>query len=244
MLIIARDAAEPLRRALCSLEEVRRSVASEVVVHVDDRSDAATEEVALRFGARCARGCFEGFGAFKEAGRRRCAGRWILSLDADEVLDRCLRRSVVDAARGPADFGGAVSVLTRVGEAPLRRGPWSRVWRVRLFPRELGHWEASEVVHEAVRLSAPTRRLEGTLHHASFADVAELRRKLLSYARLSAAMRGGERRWARGVAGGVWGAARHLVAHGGLAQGRLGWSIAAASGEASLARWTAGAGGE
>lgn len=239
ILIVARDAADELSGLLEALAPLRPpAFEGEVVVLVDDRTTDRTADVAQARGARTFLGRFEGFGAFKEHGRRLCRGRWLLNLDADELPDADLCRHIRQVVQADIPTAWQLAIRTCVGQRPMRRGPFASEWRLRMFPADLGHWSAEDRVHEVPIVSVPIDRLDGQVIHHSFADLEQLRVKYARYAAIDAARRVGPPSPVRGAARGALRALKYLVLHGGLLLGTTGLQIARCQMAATFSRWT------
>lgn len=150
-----------------------RRVADEIVV-VDSGSTDGTQDLARRLGARVIEEPWRGFGAQKNFGDAAATHDWILSLDADEILDEALQASILSAkARG---LTGAYELTRRnwyYGRF-LRHGFEYPDRKVRLFHRSTASW-SDDRVHEVLRLPAGTAvaRLDGHLHHYTYRRVEE-----------------------------------------------------------------------
>ena len=110
--LIARDEEDRLPGALASV-----AFADERIVVVDAASTDRTEEVARQEGARVVVRPFDGFGRQKNAAASLATNRWILSIDADEIVSpsRC--------ATAPSSRTHSILSHARVGQSwrPVRQ---------------------------------------------------------------------------------------------------------------------------
>ncbi|HNR32598.1 MAG TPA: glycosyltransferase [Candidatus Hydrogenedentes bacterium] len=142
-VLIVKNEAARLARCL----EALRSVADEIVV-VDTGSTDATEAVARAFTSRVY--CFawrDDFAAARNAALAHATGDWVLSIDADEVVDapedaRTLLLSFA-AANDPTAVG-TIEVLSPTG--PEDDAPASRDHLERFFRR--GAYRFAGAIHE------------------------------------------------------------------------------------------------
>ena len=240
ILIIARDAAAHLDALFESLDGLKLLLAREFecVVLVDSRTQDNTAQIALNYAATVYTETFEGFGAFKEQGRRRCRGRWILNLDVDERPDAELLRAVADVISRDEPFAYSLDIRTYLGQTPTRFGPFAAERRVRLFPRVLGHWDSEAIVHETPSLSVPIHRLPGTIKHLSFKDSADCIERFERYARHQARTRAQPPSLARAISRASWRASRYLLLHGGLLRGAVGVTMAVAIARGTYIKWS------
>lgn len=150
--LIVRNEAAVLERCLRSV----RTFADELCV-VDSGSDDATVDIARRFGARVKielsladrSGRLRDFAAARNAALAMAHGHWVLSIDADEVLEiaqpEALRALLANERLHAVELrifsGGLRWYLPRL----VRRMPWTR-WHGR--------------VHEWVEIRGPIRRTD------------------------------------------------------------------------------------
>lgn len=146
---------------------------SEIVV-LDSGSVDRTREIATGFGARVETRPFTDYADQKNAAIALATRNWILSVDADEILDEMLRRSILDivgaATKTPENgfrvrrqlvFMGREMRFGRTKDRPLR-----------LFRRGRGRFESR--IHEKVILdSGAAGILPGRLAHWSYESIAD-----------------------------------------------------------------------
>lgn len=184
--IIARNEADRLGRAIDSV----KTVASDVLVVLDNQSTDNTEEVARQHGARVMARDWTGFGEQKRFAEQNCQHDWIISLDADEALSDEMQQEIRDMfAFGkvpPLNF----YIMPRVEIFPgkTRPAPFSDVepW-LRLFNRTWGMTNPSPT-HDTVDVpkGQTVGRLKGKLYHYSIRSLGHLIKKYDSYTDLQA----------------------------------------------------------
>lgn len=191
-VIITRDAGPRFAAVLASVALCR-----EVLV-VDSGSADGTIELARAAGARVEHQPFLGYGPQKRRAVALAAHDWILSIDADEVLDadaqaacRCLDLSDPDAC-------WEIRRRTFVGHREVRHGAWRDERVLRIFNRTTADFKDLPV-HEEVTATRSPRLLAGSLLHYSFADPIAVLERSLRYARLKAGIMRG-----RGESPGPW----------------------------------------
>ena len=217
------------RNAALHLAEVLRSVemCDERLV-LDSGSTDGTVEVARAAGARVEHQPFLGYGPQKQRAVELATHDWILSLDADEVLD-----NAAQAACGRLDFSTVAECWafrrrTFVGTREVLHGPWRGERVLRLFHRTTAGFKPLPV-HEEVESQRPPGLLEGSILHWSFVDCRDVLQRSLRYAPLKAGimLAKGEkpRRWTlplRGLAAFV----KCYLVRGGWRDGAAGFVIA------------------
>ena len=171
VIIPTRNEARNLPRCLESLREV-----AEVYV-VDSQSTDATPEIARQFGAKVVQ--FHYHGGWPK--KRQWAldtlplhCEWVLLLDADEVLTPGLFEEIRQAIQGGHYDGYYIGLEMHFLGRRLRHGD-SRLWKLALFRRGLGHFECrlwdqnasmgDMEVHEHVIVRGSTSQLKTQLIH-------------------------------------------------------------------------------
>jgi glycosyltransferase involved in cell wall biosynthesis len=178
-IVITRDAGQHLAATLASV-----TFCAERLV-LDCGSTDATVALARAAGARVEHQPFLGYGLQKRRAVELAAHDWILSLDADEVLDDEAAAAVrsLDLADPRACY--AFRRRTFVGPREVRHGPWGGETVLRLFHR--AHATFSPLsVHEQVEARTTPRLLPGSILHHSFTDCADVITRSVRYARLKA----------------------------------------------------------
>ena len=145
-----------------------QAVSDEIVV-IDSGSTDNTVEVCMAYGARVITNPWCGYSEQKNFGNAQASFDWILSLDADEVLNEDLIRSILIWKRNPR--AASFKRMTNYCGTFIKHGGWYPDVKVRLFNKQETQWEGT--IHEVLRgLSKEnTYLLEGDCLHYSYYSV-------------------------------------------------------------------------
>ncbi len=181
-VVLTQNEARNVERCLASLAPV----ADEILV-VDGGSTDDTVARCERQGARVLRQPWLGFGPQKNVGNAAARHEWILSIDADEVLDERLQQSIAAAKARGLEGIYEVSRLNWYYGRFLRHGFEYPDRKIRLFPRAEASWDARQV-HEQLVLARPmpVTRLDGHLLHYTYRRLEEHVLKANRYTNLAA----------------------------------------------------------
>lgn len=194
--LIARDEEDRLPDALASV-----AFADEHIVVVDSATTDRTEEIAREAGALVLVRNFDGFGQQKNAAAALASNRWILSIDADEIVSPRLAveiRACLAAAASETSPPAAFRVPIRLEflGRELRFGRDTVVRPARLYDRTRAHF-SDEPVHEKILATGRVESLHESVLHRSYRDLAHYLEKLDRYTTLAS-----EAKWAAGKGGG------------------------------------------
>ena len=147
-----------------------QAVADEIVV-IDSGSTDDTIEVCKAYGARVISHRWSGYSAQKNFGNNQTSLDWILSIDADEVLNETLIQSILKWKRNPQ--AACFKRMTNYCGTFIKHGGWYPDVKVRLFNKQETQWEGT--IHEVLRgLSKEnTFLLEGDCLHYSYYSVEQ-----------------------------------------------------------------------
>jgi glycosyltransferase involved in cell wall biosynthesis len=179
-VLITYEAERHLDRVLDGLE-----VCDEIVV-LDSGSNDRTREIAAAHGAAWHEHPFDGFGPQKRRATALARHDWVLSVDADEVLDTQAQNALRGLPWSALDPADCWRLCRRpfIGAREIRHGHWLPDRVVRLFNRQV-HGFSAAAVHESVTPTGPVHDLAGSVLHFSYPDLAALFRA--DYHRLKAA---------------------------------------------------------
>ena len=202
--------------------------ADEIII-LDSGSTDDTVAVCREYTDAVVQTDWPGFGRQKQRALDLASGDWVLSLDADEVLDPELKREIdfTLAQEPPPHQAYTLPWLIHAFGTTLQHAHWARA-PLRLFRRECGRFSPA-IVHEKVVLQPGCRvgQLQAPLHHYSYRDLAHARAKLRAYAQLQAEERhaaGHRCRWpALAWLRAIWNWVDNFLLRAAFLDGRGGW---------------------
>ena len=185
-ILIVCNEADRIRPCLDAL----KGWADEIIV-LDSGSQDATVAICREYTDQIFETDWPGFGPQKQRALARASSDWVLSLDADEVLDPELKTEIdfTLAQNPPPHQAYTLPWRTHAFGTTLQHGRWARA-PLRLFRRELASF-TPVAVHEKLLMRPGCRvgHLQAPLHHYSYRDIEHARAKLFGYAQLQAAER-------------------------------------------------------
>jgi glycosyltransferase involved in cell wall biosynthesis len=216
VVIITHNEEANIGRTLASVQPLVSDGKGEIII-VDSGSTDRTVEIAELLGARVFVERWKGYAAQKNSAIEKARGDWILSLDADESLESGLAGEILAVTHGGLNSesmkGDSLEVVEPViaAEESLQRGKdvstvglwiprknfflgrWIEhggFWpdrKLRLFRPAAGKFE-DRAVHEDVKLSGSTQRLQGALLHHSYPTLTDYIDHMNRYSSLGAEM--------------------------------------------------------
>jgi len=205
VVIITHNEEANIARTLHSVQPLVADGKGEIIV-VDSGSTDRTIEIARSLGAKVFVEEWKGYAAQKNSAIDKATADWILSLDADEEVDRDLGELIPHAIseKSPprpellAAMGVSTSDVKAVGYWIRRRNKFLGRWiegggfwpdpKLRLFRRDAGRFE-DRTVHEDVRVEGITGRLySGALIHHSYPTLSDYIDHMNRYSSLGAEM--------------------------------------------------------
>lgn len=157
---------------------------------VDAQSEDGTAQLAQECGARVVTHKWSGYGAQKNFAVSQSREKWILSIDADEVMTAELAAEIRSELAEPRFDAYRVRVPTYFLGEPLRH--YGRAPRdpghIRLFRKDRAHF-SERPVHEVVEVQGAVGWLSSPLLHYCYPTVGTYWRKIHYYAPLEAQAR-------------------------------------------------------
>jgi glycosyltransferase involved in cell wall biosynthesis len=184
--IIARNEEENLKRLLPNITGFAEEI---ILVHNDCHDD--TVRIAKDHSVRCFNEIWHGYKEQKNLAIQKCTKKWILCMDADEVLSDKLKQSISDFLldSGENKFSGAsFNRCSFFMGKWIRHGDWYPDKKNRLLRATMGVWEGGEV-HEHLVIGGEVCHLKGDLLHYSYDSILELPQKMSVYAKQFARQR-------------------------------------------------------
>jgi glycosyltransferase involved in cell wall biosynthesis len=225
VVIITKNEADVISRCIL----MARCITDDIVI-IDSGSTDKTLDIAYEYGCRVYRETWDGYGANKNKGINAAKYDWILSIDADEIPDEELIRSLHKQKFDNPTAVYDIKFRSYFGVKPIRFGSWGRDHHIRLFNRKLVKWSET-LVHETLLMpnNKTKKKLSGHLHHYSVKDIGEYERKCSYYAKLSAKKYFHNGKKANSIklyVSPVFGFIKNYIVYLGFLDGREGWDIA------------------
>jgi len=174
VVMIVKDEEKKLERALQSVKW-----ADEIIV-IDGGSRDGTVRVAKRFTSKVFQRVFDDFSSQKNFAMEQAKGEWILSLDADEIVDKRLGEAIQRTVRAGSESNGfRVRRTNYLFGRPLRFAGQGSEKILRLFRQGKGRFV--QPIHETIHVEGKVGELSGTLIHYSSSTVSEYLEKLRLY---------------------------------------------------------------
>jgi glycosyltransferase involved in cell wall biosynthesis len=206
VVIITFNEEANIGRTLASVQPLVADGKGEVIV-VDSGSTDRTVEIAKSYGAKVFIEEWKGFAAQKNSAIDKASGDWILSLDADEEVERDIPWLILHVTSEPKPhprqelltaMGIPISNPDANGYSLRRRNQFMGRWiehggfwpdpKRRLFRRGTGRFE-SRLVHEDIHIEGKTGRiLGGALIHHSYPTLSDYIEHMNRYSSLGAQM--------------------------------------------------------
>lgn len=169
------------------LEKTLKSVsdiAKEIII-IDSFSQDKTVEIGKKYNAKIYLEEWKGFAGQKNSLLEKCSCDFILYLDADEVIEEELKKSIIQAVTNPNVSGYYVKRKTYyLGK--LLNYSWQKDERLRLVRRSDNPLWVGDIVHEELKVEGKKELLNGYLTHYSYKDIEDHFNKTIRYAKLSA----------------------------------------------------------
>lgn len=163
-----------------------KPVVDEVLV-IDSGSVDQTIAIAESAGAKVLQTEWKGYSATKNWGNQQAKNKWILSIDADEVLSKELQQSIVTLEEPTEKTVFILDRITNYCGKWIHHSGWYPDQKVRLFDKEKVYWKG-DYVHETLHIPTEYSRilLKGKLEHYSYKSLEDHWQRLNKYAELSA----------------------------------------------------------
>lgn len=182
IIIICKNEEEVIGTTLQALQ----GLTDDIIVY-DNGSTDRTLEIARQYPVAVHEGTWEGYGRTKQKTTSLAKYDWILSLDADEIMDNGLKQAILALNLKDPYAIYAVKRKNHLNGTYLAHGEWGSDWQNRLFNRQHVNWDDGEVHETLVKHErSAIHKLNGALEHQTMRSIADYAQKTVNYASLSA----------------------------------------------------------
>lgn len=150
------------------------------IVIVDSFSQDKTIDIAEKYGARVFSEKWKGYGAQKNSAIEKCKNKWILLIDADEVVSEDLKQELYKIVNENNDIVYEINRCSICFGKEIKYGGWSKDYVVRLFKKGSGQLD-NAVIHEKFITDYKIKRIDQKLYHYTYLDLEEYFSKFNKY---------------------------------------------------------------
>ncbi|GAA5100101.1 glycosyltransferase family 2 protein [Chryseobacterium ginsengisoli] len=163
-------------------------IVDEIVI-VDSFSTDKTKEICTQMYPKVKffEKKFNGYGEQKNHALNLCTQDWVLFLDADEVPNEEMKKSIreiVDSPCSKFDIYNA-KFINHLGIYIIKHGGWGNVERERLFKRDAAIY-SDDKVHEFLIVNKKQGCLNGKIHHYTYKSIHHHVSKINKYSDMMA----------------------------------------------------------
>ena len=180
IVIVCRDEEDHIERCLAAIQGL-----TDDIIVVDTGSKDRTLEIVRTFPVRLLEAEWMGYGATKNYANSQAVHNWILSLDADEIVDQDLFESLTKWLP-VTDPVFTVKRVNHIGQRPIKFGHLKPEVKPRLFNKKHYRWD-DKPVHELLSPKVKKSNMQllgGSLLHYQAEHVEALMLKYQHYASL------------------------------------------------------------
>jgi glycosyltransferase involved in cell wall biosynthesis len=182
VVIITFNEARNIERAIKSVLDI-----SDDIIVVDSYSTDETKVICSKYPVSFIAHEWQGYSQQKNYANTFAKHAYILSIDADEALDKTLLADIKKWQEKGLNGVYMISRLVNYCGQWIKHSSWYPDKKIRLFPKTTTYWKG-ELVHETLAFdeTLPITELKGHLHHYTYYDYIEHRKRADKYSKLTA----------------------------------------------------------
>lgn len=136
---------------------------SDDIIVVDSYSEDATVNIARQFTDKVFLRNSTGFADQRNFAASKCSNKWILAIDADEMVTEELRDEIIEVTTKQDFDAYCIPIANKIVGGWLRYGSWYPAYRSRLYSSDSGRWDGT--VHEKIMIKGPYGYLQNPIIH-------------------------------------------------------------------------------
>ncbi len=186
VFIIAKNEEDRIANAIEPLTEI-----SDEILLIDSGSTDKTCQIAEKKNAKVIFNKWQGYGPQKIFGEKNCKNKWILNIDADEVLSqKCVQEIYELFQNGKIDNFQAYKIKI-VNKFRFEKKPKKLAYyynQIRLYNKDYGGFKNSSI-HDSVQMRSAKQKIgniKNIIHHQSFRSFSHWLDKINSYSSMQA----------------------------------------------------------
>jgi glycosyltransferase involved in cell wall biosynthesis len=181
VVIIAKNESAVIDRCLKSIQFL-----TDDILVCDTGSTDNTRSIAQKRGARVIDMEWKGYGATKNAANQLAKYEWIFQLDADEMIDESLLRTLQQINWNDEQQAYMIRRKRYFMGKHMRFGAWGHEKKTRIFRRQNARW-THDAVHEKLHIvNTEITLIAGHILDKTFQNPEQFNAKLNRYAQLCA----------------------------------------------------------
>lgn len=202
------------------------------ILIVDNGSTDNTIDIAKSMNATIFQTTWKGYSETKNEGNAKAKYDWILSLDADEVMNEDLKKNIIQLFTTKINENEAYLIKRKLvyKNHILHFGALSNEYRLRLFNKKNASWNSNEVHEDVCFIENITKvKLKGFVWHYSYKSTHEHISKLDKYANLFAHQKrkqGKKASFIKLFCSPIWGFIKNYIFRLGFLDGKFGFQFA------------------
>ncbi len=164
--------------------------ADEIVV-VDSYSSDRTLDICREYTEQIFQFPWQGFVEQKNMASAKCSHKWILNIDADEIVSPELAAEIqAILADDPPHAGYVMPRRTYYLGAWIRHCGWYPDEKLRLFDKRQGEW-VGQALHEKIQVRGSTAMLQHDLYHHTYENIEDHLNTINNYSSIAASHKQG-----------------------------------------------------
>ncbi len=181
VVLITYNEAEILEKTLNTIHDIADQIIVVDSFSTDNTKEIATQYPKLEFYEKT----FEGYGAQKNWALQHVKQRWVLFIDADEVVNEECKKDIITQMKNDLHGVFEVKFNNIVLGKHLKYGGWGNVKRIRFFKHHQVRF-SDDVVHEKMLCDVKPQLLKGAINHFTYKDIYHHIAKMNTYSGLMA----------------------------------------------------------